>query len=564
LAVVVASMKFLIPFAALVAVGRQFGWQSSSAIVQPDMTFVIDLIGQPFSRPEVAALASPVTFSSLVAALPMLVIAVWCCGSAMHLLAWWVRWRRVAMIVRQASPVQSGRELDAVRRLERIVGLRRPVVVASSATFREPAVFAIWKPVLMWPRTIGERLAEGQFDAILTHELCHVRRRDNLAAAVHMTVEAMFWFHPFVWWIESRLVDERERACDEEVIRLGGDPQMYAESILRTCEFYAESPLVCVAGVAGSDLKRRVEAIMANTVIDKLTLMKKAVLASTGFAAIVGPVVVGFLNGPDIRARSPQTTAEPLAPLTIEVASIKRNNSGEPGPRFRSQSGGFSVSGMPGTLMVQMAFGVQNFQISGAPKWMDTERFDLTIKLDGVAGSLPAERTASVLPALLADRFQLKFHRETKQAPIYALTVGPNGPKLRTVAGLRPSQLSGGTSGYVSGTMDLMTLANVLAWRLERPVVNKTGLSDVFDVELVWTPDVGQSLGPPAPPPPAPRSLTARGNAGLLPMQTPPPLDPSGPSIFTALQEQLGLKLESTRGVVDVLVIDSVAQPTPN
>lgn len=77
----------------------------------------------------------------------------------------------------------------------------------------------------------------GQVEAILAHELCHVRRRDNLAVALQMVVEALFWFHPLVWWLEQRLVDERERACDEEVIRLGSEPQSYAESILKTCEF---------------------------------------------------------------------------------------------------------------------------------------------------------------------------------------------------------------------------------------------------------------------------------------------------------------------------------------
>ena len=117
-------------------------------------------------------------------------------------------------------------------------------------------VFGILSPVLLWPRRIAERLGDEQVEAILAHELSHVRRRDNLAAALHMIVQALFWFHPLVWWLGARLVDERERACDEEVIRLGSEPQVYAESILKTCEFYVESRLACVAGVTGSDLKQ--------------------------------------------------------------------------------------------------------------------------------------------------------------------------------------------------------------------------------------------------------------------------------------------------------------------
>jgi bla regulator protein blaR1 len=84
----------------------------------------------------------------------------------------------------------------------------------------EPGIFGIARPVLVWPAGISERLPDAHLEAILAHELWHVRRRDNLAAAVHMAVEAIFWFYPLVWWLGSRLLDERERACDEEVLDL--------------------------------------------------------------------------------------------------------------------------------------------------------------------------------------------------------------------------------------------------------------------------------------------------------------------------------------------------------
>src|SRR5579872_2646514 len=218
----IASVKFFIPFAAFVAIGHQFGWQQPpTSIGQPEMTVVIDATAQPCSRPELAAVTSPAIGSAIPTALSVLLLGIWFCGSAMHLLAWRVRWRRVAVAVREASPLQDGRELDAVRRLERVVGIRQPLAVVSSDTSLEPGVFGILKPVLVWPRSIGDRLSDGQLDAIFAHELCHIRRRDNLAAAVHMLVEAAFWFHPLVWWLETRLVIEREHACDEEVIRLG-------------------------------------------------------------------------------------------------------------------------------------------------------------------------------------------------------------------------------------------------------------------------------------------------------------------------------------------------------
>src|SRR5258706_4611263 len=119
------------------------------------MTFVIDVINQPFSKPELAA-ASLVPHSFRTAVLPLVLLAIWLFGSAMHLLAWWVRWRRVAVVVRGASPLEDRRELDALRRLEGKVGIRRSIAALTSDAPLEPGIFGIVRPVLVWPRTIGE------------------------------------------------------------------------------------------------------------------------------------------------------------------------------------------------------------------------------------------------------------------------------------------------------------------------------------------------------------------------------------------------------------------------
>src|SRR5881409_3678285 len=102
----------------------------------------------------------------------------------------------------------------------------------------EPGVVGLWRPIVLVPAGIDAQLTRAQLEAILAHELCHVRRRDNLTAAIHMVVETIFWFHPPVWWIRARLVEERERACDEAVLRMASDPQVYAEGILNVCRFY--------------------------------------------------------------------------------------------------------------------------------------------------------------------------------------------------------------------------------------------------------------------------------------------------------------------------------------
>ena len=165
-----------------------------------------------------------------------------------------------------------------------------------------------------------------QLEAILAHELCHVRRRDNLTAAIHMLVQAIFWFHPLVWWLGVRLVDERERACDEEVLRLGTAPQAYAEGILSVCKLYVESPLACMSGVSGSNLRKRIEAIMGNRTIADLNGSKKLLLTALGIATIAAPIGAGLLTTPLNRA---QTTA-PV--VTISAPATPTMRAGAAGP----------------------------------------------------------------------------------------------------------------------------------------------------------------------------------------------------------------------------------------
>src|SRR6185369_1690267 len=153
------------------------------------------------------------------------------------------------------------------------------------------------------PEGIEARLTAEQLRAILAHEFCHARRHENLWAAAHMIVETLFWFHPLVWWIGARLVDERERACDEDVVGRGTEPDVYAESILKTCQFYVESPLVCVSGVTGSDLKRRVEQIMKHDRHTALTALKRVVLYAAMVAAIAIPVGIGIITSPRLVAQ---------------------------------------------------------------------------------------------------------------------------------------------------------------------------------------------------------------------------------------------------------------------
>lgn len=290
-----ASLKFLIPFSLLVGIGGHFGFRTAEA---SQISYVIHSASQQFPAPEVhfASPASSTIDWAVIGA------AVWIGGSLMVLVFWGVRWLGVRSIVRAASPLRMDLSID----------------VMSSTALLEPGVFGIWRPVLLLPRGITERLTEDQMEAIVAHELCHVRRRDNLVAAIHMVVEALFWFHPLVWWIGARMIAERERACDEEVLRLGKQPEVYAESILKVCRFYVESPIQCVAGVTGADLKKRIEGIMTPQMVRGLGFGKRVLLCAIGFVAIVGPLAIGVLNAPVARAQP-----ESKSTLRFEEASIK-------------------------------------------------------------------------------------------------------------------------------------------------------------------------------------------------------------------------------------------------
>jgi bla regulator protein blaR1 len=285
-----ASCKFLIPISVLVAMGSHVRRQSA-----PDtqsnwsaaMAEVMGEVSQPFTAP---AVSSPVSASAPPAAspLPVILLGIWASGFFGIGCSWWIRWRRIRGIVRAGSPVDIG----------------MPIQALCSPTSFEPGVFGVFGPVLLLPEGIFERLTPAQLQAVIAHELCHVRHRDNLIAALHMFVETVFWFHPLVWWIGKRMVEERERACDEEVLRLGSDPRVYAEGILNVCKSYLSSPLACASGVSGSDLKKRIEAIVANRAARNLDICGRILLIAAGAVALIGPVALGIFGALPSRAQT--------------------------------------------------------------------------------------------------------------------------------------------------------------------------------------------------------------------------------------------------------------------
>jgi len=230
-----------------------------------------------------------------------ILLAVWSLGTLVVLGRWARRAASLGRALRHAAeqaPIAlgDGRSVRVYRTHENI----------------EPGVVGLFRAALLLPVGLESRLSKSQLEAVLAHELSHIRRRDNLTAAVHMLVEAVFWFHPMVWWVGRRLVDERERACDEMVVGLGHDRATYAESILNVCEHYAATRLACAPGISGSDLKRRIIEIMRYPGMRRLRLDKKLLLTVTSLAALAVPVLAGLLI--DSVAIAQQSEANPLDP----------------------------------------------------------------------------------------------------------------------------------------------------------------------------------------------------------------------------------------------------------
>jgi uncharacterized protein (TIGR03435 family) len=531
-----ASLKFLIPFSMLIALGSQIHWApAAQAIVtraaSPDVVQTVEQFSEPFT---VAIPASPRQTDRM----PLLIAAMWFCGFAWIMMLRLRAWRGMRLAIRRSQPLDLGLPVEA--RL-------------SSGVF-EPGIVGLWRPMLLLPQGIIERLTPSELEAVIAHELCHIRRRDNLFAAIHMLIEALFWFHPLVWWIGAHLLDERERACDEHVLSLGNRPDIYADAILSVCKLYTESPLACVSGVTGADIRRRLETIMSNQKAAGLNLAKKTLLTCAAVVAVAGPLTIGLLIGltpvpllsqapppPSTLAPPPPSNVPPPppawkatspegAPATFEVASVKTNKSETAMGQMDLGPGKLNLAGFTLEGLVTWAYGMRDYQIVGAQPWFRADRYDVSAK---AYGAPDIAHLKLLLQALLADRFKLALHRETRQLPAYTLTVdGKTRMRLSTgpAAPDAPQLIGHGNEREKEMTGQHAKVAQLIRMLdMDRPVADKTNLTGLYDFQLHWSPD-GTDI-----------------------------------SIFTALREQLGLKLESTKGPVGVLAIDHAERiPTAN
>jgi uncharacterized protein (TIGR03435 family) len=395
---------------------------------------------------------------------------------------------------------------------------------------------------------MSARLGDEHIEAILDHELAHVRHRDNVFAAIHLGIQAIFWFSPAVWWIGRQLLDTREAACDEAVLERGTARDVYAAGILRACAFGTESAAWCLAGAGGRDLKKRMVRIMKGTHRTPLAVWQIVVLVSVAVIGLTGPVVYGL--------SAPRTGVG--GAFSVEPAATSARV-------WTVTGGGVPVmAGFSARDLVRCAYGVHAMPVVDGPAWIDNESYDVAVRGDV---SNEAEWIAAVRDEF-EGRFGVRVHVETRHMPVAALRFGANADSTNAMRPALPCfdgdawRAAGSPDSVLQGERQRMcgrsepspagttftgvTMAELAAWltppAVTRPVVDQTGLDGRFDIELRFFPPAAAMIA---------RSPFAA--AALEPM--------GFTSIADAMRDQLGLTLADAEVPMNVLVIDRFERP---
>jgi uncharacterized protein (TIGR03435 family) len=445
---------------------------------------------------------------------------------------------------------------ERVLHLAARMGIRRTVQLVISTRSEGPGVIGWLRPMILLPPATALGLTTTQLDAVLAHELAHIRRHDYLVNILQMVAETLLFYHPAVWWVSKRLRIERELCCDDVAVGVCGDATGYARALVTMAKLQVP---VMAMGSTGGSLSDRVHRLVSVTGNEP---RRSAAFGVAAIAVALMSIALASVNAQREPARFEVVSVKPAAPT--------------PGVR------GFGLQFLPGGVvrgnrvplfaMIATAYHVPWNRVEGDSDLL-AERFDIDARAG--ASALPLEGPTleqtllalapilrEMLKTLLAERFKLTIHMETRDSPIYALVAGKNGPRLapavkdcapttieEATSGKGPCGLRGGgpAGGLHLPAAELTELALGLTSFLDRPVVDRTGISGRFDIELPpW------NTGAPA------RQETADGR------DLEPQPDPNAPSLFTVLQEQLGLRLEATRGPVVYCVVDHVERPAAN
>ena len=307
----IASIKFLLPSALLLFLAQGCGLDFSRfAPAAAPSAHTADFIFQDAGQVTgpIPRLMSPVIVTSAPISghteLYCTLTVIWLLGAAAVFGVWFKRRWQFAQAVGAGRRVESGREVAVLRRVHAWLMMKREVALVVSPRVGEPGVWRWWRPVIVLPEGMAERLSDDEFEAVMMHELIHVRRSDNLLSTLQMLLCCALWFHPLVWLIDGWLLGERELVCDEQVIECGGAPQLYADSLWKVVQFGLGWPVAGVSRAASSNLRRRIEQMMITDRQTKLSLAHRALIGAAALALVSLSIMTGLLTRDVVSAQN--------------------------------------------------------------------------------------------------------------------------------------------------------------------------------------------------------------------------------------------------------------------
>jgi uncharacterized protein (TIGR03435 family) len=476
--------------------------------------------GQHEAAPfESLPVAAPFTIPSENSGVAVLIAAIWLAGASLfstRLIGACIVVARMRSTRVAPPPSEWQRALDTL-----LVRLRisKPVKLLISGWVQTPTVAGWLKPTILLPAAEISGLKPQHVQALLAHELAHIRRRDYVVNVLQRVAETLLFYHPAVWWLSAQIGAEREACCDDMAVALTGDTLTYV-SALASLESHRPEHLAHSLAANGGSLKHRIARLLGKSLVSTIGLRGIGLLAG---GMLVG-VTVCALWGQVVDTRP-----------AFEVATVKPDKSGTGVDRIKRSGGGLIIINVSLKRLIGMSYGVadgRDYLFKG-PEWIDSEDFDISAKF-------PPETSDSqmllMLQRLLDERFKMKLHREPREFSVYALVVDKRGPKVHPSATPGAPVRFTSRGGHAVGmSVSMAQFADRLSrddFQVGRRVVDATGLPGTYDLTLDWKLEGGGA-----------ENADAASDR---------------PSIFSALTEQLGLKLEPRKVSLDVLIVDSV------
>jgi uncharacterized protein (TIGR03435 family) len=562
-----------------------------------------------------------------LAALPGWTVFLWLAGVLALSMYTVVGWLRVQLLRQRSVEPANAAWTETMDNIARRLEISKPVRLYISAIAEVPTVIGWIRPFILLPFSAVTGLSQAQLRAILAHELAHVRRYDYLVNLLQNAIETLLFYHPAVWWVSRQIRQEREHCCDDIAVEVCGDVMVYAGALTQLEELRGTIPEPALAATGG-ELLARVRRLMGQRGEKAQDRIPASVGATMAVALVVAAVMGAgnapaihaqspVLPESDwsasetlIPAATPIAPPVPSAPKMVAQAAVPRIGppAAQPAPQARPKfdvasirpcdanspragrgRGGVSASFHRDcvTVMELIRDSYIRFtdgqnrppllsiltKIEGGPGWIDSDEY--TINAEAAEAVSLAVMFGPMVQTLLEDRFRLKIHRETREGTAYALTMAKGGSKLQPArqgpcvaadfegspfpAPPFPSEDTrqcfmmwtapkGPNRTEMARNVGMEELTTALTAVTGRIVIDKTGFTGKFDYRLVFS---GEDLPPFRS---APTNTDDPPQAG----------DPAGPSIFTALEQELGLKLEPTRAPREYLVIDHIERPSEN